>query len=139
MKKIILSLVLVLSLVSCSLDDGEESKVVYDKMSIVSVEAPDTLMFGKQETFKISFLKKTDCHQFYDIAYSFSENKHYITAIAFKRGEQCEVLEGETQEESFKISIQNREAYSFRFWSGVNEEGEDTFIEKEIPVVSMQQ
>ena len=47
----------------------------------------------------------------------------------------CLMLQDEIVEVNLKFYVTNNGSYIFKFWKGINTQGEDVFYEVEVPVV----
>ena len=143
MKKIALLLLLTFVVNSCSTDDGEP-EVYYELLPIQRCEMPYRMTSGETYEFKMTFRMPTTCH-FYKGVYFEGEGNEKIVAIqsgVYQRND-CQVIdysssvspeyEPVTKEYNFTAGGPGT-VYTFKMWSGKNEQGEDTYYEVIVPV-----
>lgn len=137
MKKIFLFLGIILSFASCSIDDDERTTFVSELVPVVSVEAPDSLVFRGIDTLKITYNKPTTCHVFRGFQTDKKGDTIYIGVVNdVYVQESCEPLTDENKVVPLIFRIEeNRDSYFFKFWKGKDEDGKSIFSETiEIPV-----
>lgn len=133
MKKIALFLVLMTTLLSCSLD--EPDSYTYYVLPIESYTLPETFVKGQSHEIKLKYQKPTACY-IYGGIYYYSENSTRTIGInaSVKNGENCsDTLPPET-EVSFNFTPTTAGVYTFKFYKGEDDAGEDEFEEVEITV-----
>ena len=143
MKKIILLLIAFFALNSCTKDAGENSpKVYYTLVPIYRCNMPYTFTAGETYDFEMFYKQPTSCH-FYKGIY-FEEKPGNVRIVAI----QCGVLESndcvtytdtpemplESKSTKCHFTAQAGEPYVFRFWTGKDDQGEDTYYDIEVPV-----
>lgn len=140
MKKIIFVLLtFVFVLNSCSVDDNEPN-IHYVVLPVSSYSAPDSFAFGETYPIDLYYKRPTTCH-FYEGIYFERVDATRIIGIqcGVRELSGCETLDPETTD-SIKVSMDfiviYHEPYTFKFYKGTNEQGEDIFEEKIIPVVN---
>ena len=119
---------------SCSLEN-DNTLFSFDIVAISEIEIPVEFEINTIVEIKTYYVQKSQCHVFYD--YIFKQIKKneievYLAETYIENG-ACE-QENFKVERSFKLKIQGYDKYSFRFWNGRNEQGENQFITVEVPV-----
>jgi hypothetical protein len=141
MKKIFLLLIVAFALNSCSMPEESSPTVFYQLVPIKSCRMPYRFYVGETYELEMFYRQPTSCH-FYKGIYFEKEGNTRIVAI------QCGVVEssncvtypdGSTateEQKSAKCSFTptGNQPYIFRFWTGKNEQGEDTYYDVEVPV-----
>jgi len=140
MKKIFLFGFIVVAFWSCSLDDSLNDDFYFEILPIESAYVPDEMHFGEVYTINYSYFKPSSCHMFYDLYYVAHSNIRTIAAInkviTGDGNVVCEDLISELEERSFSFVVnKNLGTYVFKFWQGEDENGEDTYLIFEVPVV----
>ncbi|WP_452225525.1 hypothetical protein [Lacinutrix chionoecetis] len=134
MKKL---LILIIGLVtfSCSLSD--DSPTDYQELLPVE-EAVLPEEFVLNETYEITlvYLRPTTCHAFSDIYYLKENNERTVAVIStvFQSNGNCTAL-GTELEATFNFKATQTGSYVFKFWQGEDDNGEDTYLTVEVPVV----
>lgn len=135
MKKLILLLVTITLFSSC-LPDDEGSQVRLELLPIESVEIPQEFALGHTYTITVRYLKPTDCHVYDGIYYERDLNiRTFAVRNAVTINGACLPLSNTIEEQSFDFYVTSNGSYIFKFWQGVNEEGENVYLEYEIPVI----
>lgn len=139
MKKIVLLLLAVIALSSCSLEENEP-QFYYEVLPVESFEVPESVNFGENYEIKMTYKRPTSCH-FYEGCYYKIES--YCTIVGIQTyvldQDACQVTEDEEPiEVSFNFKVESFEnttqPYIFKFYKGKDANGNDIFEEVHIPV-----
>ena len=132
MKKIILLLSLLFIFSSCESDDESYSVVV---LPIASVEIPNAFELGETYPITMRYYKPSNCHANYGIYYKKDLNTR-ICAVKnlMENRNNCDPIQNVLVEETFNFYVTNTGNYIFKFWTGEDTNGNDTFLEYDIPV-----
>lgn len=141
MKNIFALLSLVIFCVSCSLDDTNHSNYSIEPVLIESVETPDYFVEGGIHTVKLYYNKISTCH-FPNGVYYTTEPDNTIVIVAQNvvyHKNDCSMAvpdEDVVQEMSFEFEITKPvgTVYTFKFYQGLDQNGEESFLVIEIPV-----
>ncbi|SDR76780.1 hypothetical protein SAMN04515667_0601 [Formosa sp. Hel1_31_208] len=136
MKKIFLVCFLTFSLLSCSVDD-ETPNFYYEILPIETVDIPDSFVFGSVNEISVSYFRPTGCHVFNNFYYEINENERTVAVVTAVFQEQsCDTFEPESEEVvvSFNFQVTSTDTYTFRFWQGEDDNGNDTYYIVEVPV-----
>lgn len=134
MKKLLIYFVFTV-LLSCSTEDNSQN-FHFDFLPIQEVELPQSFTYGETYTVNVWYHRPTSCYAFDGVYFN---NELNIKTVAI----QTQVFEYDNCEDisddlltmaSFNITISEHENYIFKFWNGVNEFGEDIYLEYDIPV-----
>ncbi|KDN54079.1 hypothetical protein [Flavobacterium seoulense] len=133
MKKIALFLVLMTTLLSCSVD--EPDRYTNYVLPIESYTLPETFKVNTTHEVKLKYQKPTACYNYNGIYY-YSENSTRTIAIYanVKEGDVCSDVLPPLSEVSFNFAPTTKGTYTFKFYKGPDAEGKDTFEEVEIEV-----
>ena len=133
MKKIFLFLSILFMLCSCTID--EEQHFHYELLPVESVEIPNEFQLGETYSIKIRYNRPTSCHSFNGFYYDSYLNTRTIAVrtIVFEQ-DNCTELTNNLVEEIIHFYVTSSGPYTFKFWQGTNDAGEDVFLEYEIPV-----
>lgn len=119
--------------VSC-LDDEPVMNVTYQYRPVDSIQI-DSIYPARQVTEIRTFFTTTNgCQQFFDYDYSAIGNERTVSVITSQiQDTGCTEI---TEAKSFilKFNPENPGLYTFRFWNGKDENGQDTFIIREIQI-----
>lgn len=125
---------------SCTTEDNNP-KVRYELLPVDSCHMPYEFVSGQTYELEMFFKNPTSCH-FYKGIYFEKQGNTRIVAIqsGVVETEGCVAYDnGSTtilQPSSAKCNFTavGHEPYLFKFWTGKNEQGEDTYYEVEIPI-----
>ena len=133
MKKIIFTLLAVVTLSSCLNEDIP--KYQHKVLSIDEAITPVSFKFGEVDTIKVKYTLPNGCHQFRSLYY---QHKDTIRIVAINIIENLETnCTQATIEKEYKFPVKatQKEAYLFKFWKGKDTDGKDVFEEKVVPVI----
>jgi len=132
LKKILIGAFFVIACSACSLDDnGSDSSI--ETLPIKEAVVPDSFEFGKTYTLTVTYDLPDGCHSFYDLYYEYSGDARIVAVNSLVQGSQCvDVIKTESRE--FVVQVQQLEDYTFRFWKGVDNDGNDIFEDIVVPV-----
>lgn len=130
------SLLAILFLVtSCSLDD-DSVKFRTEAVPIVSVEMPESFVYGEQYEIGVTYQRPSTCYSFYNIFLDSEGNQRTVVAVNSVRiGDNCTELEDELVEVSFDFKVIYTDTYVFKFWQGKDDNDNDLYYIVEVPVV----
>ncbi len=138
MKKILLLLGVICLISSCSM---EEDRVKFDIafLPAVAVEVPEYMQPGQTYDFKIKYNRPTDCYYFDGFYYEPDGNAHIVAVQALViRDADCKAIDTLVPEEgTFQVTcspLYTESSYHFKFYKGENANGDQEFMEVEIPV-----
>lgn len=135
MKKFFLILSVLFALSSCDLDD--EPKSEYVLIPVESIEMPISgFNINEVNYIKVRYRRPTSCH-LYDTFYV--EKDGYTRTVAIRavklNGANCEDA---TEEGPFEVELAFKpteiETYTFKFWTGTNDQGVDEYITEEVVI-----
>jgi hypothetical protein len=138
MKRFLLLIVVVIAtLNSCSLDDDNDATQSFDFeiMPIESVEMPQEFMFGATHEIFMDYIKPTSCHVFNDFLYQINGQERIVGIINTLYTDNICAEDPKTVTVSFQFNVTNLETYVFKFYQGEDEEGVDQYLIMEVPVV----
>ena len=138
MKKGILITLAFLSILSCSVNDDDPT-FYFEFIPIENVVMPETFEYGSVYTIEYSYFKHSTCHHFNDLFYEPFNNTRTVAVINRVYYEDtnvsCEELTDQIETRTFQFHVTTGyDSYVFKFWQGVNEEGEDEYLIIEVPV-----
>ena len=138
MKKLILFIVTVFVIASCSLDE-ENPKFYVEFVPIVNVDMPAEFYRGETYEINVQYKRPSDCY-FFDGFYYEEQTGSLMVAVQTLviENAQCDPLdmaEPETASFSFTCPGYAQQSYVFKFYTGENEMSIGNFIEMEVPVV----
>lgn len=134
MKKIILLFAGLLLFYSCLNNNDNEINFTYEFLPIDEYTTPDSFTFGEKDTIKVKYTLKNGCYSFDNIHYEYQDTARIVAVKAFiKLDEACaEVI---TQNEyKFIVTPNQQQDYVFKFYKGLDANGENIFEEVVVPV-----
>ncbi|MGB3775377.1 MAG: hypothetical protein WA951_08985 [Leeuwenhoekiella sp.] len=133
MKKVFLVLMLMGVILSCSINDDEGQDVNFEFVSITNADLPDTLIFGNRYTFPITS-EVSDCSTYYGLRVDPQDSIRFVAAVnTVREGVDCSGTT-DTIVNNLDFEVIYNYTYVFKFLTGVNANGENTYITKNIPV-----
>ncbi|WP_405610138.1 hypothetical protein [Polaribacter sp. Asnod1-A03] len=133
MKKLTLLLFGLIVFSSC-LKDSDTLNYTYEYLPIDEAITPDSFTFGEVDTIHIKYSLPSYCYSFDRIYYETQDTTRIVAVTAFVDLE-ADCAEAIVQEE-YKIPIlaTQEEDYVFKFFKGVDSDGENIFDEIIVPV-----
>lgn len=136
-KKIAFSLMLftALTFLGCSLGDEQEN-FHFVALPITSVEMPESFVLNETYEIKVTYLRESDCEYFegFDILKEDTTVRN-VAAIGsmLSDSDTCKEISQEI-ETSFNFIVLYNQTYTFKYFTGNDENGDAQFIEIEVPV-----
>jgi len=134
MKKILVLIICMIAL-SCSLGDDTPDNY-QELLPVENVIIPEEFILNETYEISISYLRPTACHGFDDIYYRQEDNSRIVAVIStvFINNNNCSTLNTEL-EVTFNFKATQSGIYIFKFWQGKDDNGNDTYLNIEVPVV----
>ena len=135
MKKLVLLLLTLFALSSCSLDDDAQN-YYFEVLPVAGFEVPESFVQGRRYAIKTFYKLPTKCHLVNGFYYEREGNTRIVGIQSNVRvADNCEpTVTQELDSLSFNFEVGTEDSYIFKFYKGTNNEGVDTFEEVEIPV-----
>ena len=132
--KISLSLLMVITLMNCNDRNDEDMIQSIDRVKIDSVIiAQDTMAVNTIQSIKTYSNFTTKCEGFYGYDYIYTDQLvRTVSSFKFKTATDCGDEVARSSQINFQPQIPGN--YIFKFWTGKNAAGENTWIEKIITV-----
>ncbi|WP_272150980.1 hypothetical protein [Tenacibaculum aiptasiae] len=132
MKKLTL-IILTIMIASCSANDPDYQ---FKLLTIKDATVPASFKFGDIDTVKVVYDLPNACHSFHSLYYQYKDTTR-IVAIRSVETLQSNCSQATIERElKFPVQIAQKEDYVFKFWKGKDNNGEDIFEEKVVPVVN---
>jgi hypothetical protein len=132
MKKLILLLSLLFVLNSCDKDETSYSVVA---LPVESVVIPSAFDLGETYAITMKYYRPTNCHSDYGIFYDKDLNiRTCAVKNVLENRNNCSEIQNVLVEETFNFYVTNTGNYIFKFWTGEDANGNDTFLEYDVPV-----
>ena len=125
---------LALSLESCKLeDDGVNFRFV--ALQILSADLPESFDLNETYEITVTYLRPSACVIFegFDVTSEATTTRN-VVAIGTDYYEQNCTQATEELEATFNFIVLYEGTYLFRFWTGEDENGEQQYLEIEVPV-----
>ena len=125
---------LAFGLSSCKLED-DSVNFRFVPLQIVSADLPDSFTLNETYEIRVQFLRPSACVFFegFDITKEGTTTRN-VVAIGTEFYEQACTLAVEEQEATFNFIVLYEDPYLFRFWTGEDENGNQQYLEIEVPV-----
>lgn len=139
MKKIALvTLIIILTLTSCSLDDGQSGHDFYlEVMPIESVEVPEYFVLGETYQINVTYIQPSNCYYFNDFIYEINGQQRTVAVVNTVYNIDNNTCAEEPEEVTvhFDFQVNASDTYLFKFYQGEDENGEDQYYLVEVPVM----
>ena len=119
---------------SCSLDDGPNFYFV--PLQIVGAELPDSFDLGETYQIRVQYNQPDACTAFagFDVIDQDTTVRN-VVVLGTRRTDQDVCAEMvEEKSATFNFIVRYSQPYTFRFWQGESANGEQTYLEVEVPV-----
>jgi hypothetical protein len=135
MKKVVILFLLFISIQSCSVTD-EGDKFSFENVAIESVIVPDHFDLGLEHEIVVNYFRPTSCHIYDGINFDKDLNVRIISVRnSVFEGPSCAPLDEVLVTQTFNFKATNNGSYIFKFWNGLDTNGQSVYLEYEIPVV----
>ena len=140
MKKLVTILILTVfaafTFNSCEINDDNSPNYNFEFTAIDSVDLPEAFVLGETKEIKVYYKRPSTCHFENGFYYEKDLNTRTIALqMAVLANSTCQPIEEEVAEASFNFFVSNNGSYIFKFYNGEDAEGQNTFLEYEIPVI----
>jgi hypothetical protein len=138
MKKILSLLALFFLFNSCT-PFGDETNYLYEILPIDSVDIPTEFTLGQTYPITIYYNKPTTCHFFSTLYYDKDLNVRTIAVeSAVKQINNCQdlIAANGASEYTFDFYVTSNGSYIFKFYQGKDANGENIYLEYEVPVTN---
>lgn len=130
-------LLLLAFLTACDLnDDDSGNEMLYAYAPINAVELPESLVLGETYVFEITYTNPSPCHKIFGYEYvpGAASNIFAIVTSYNPDNALCTEEEGDTEVFEWEFTAELNEKHIFKFWQGVDEDGEPVFLTEEVEV-----
>jgi PBP1b-binding outer membrane lipoprotein LpoB len=133
MKRFFLITVIALILTSCSLDD-DSNNFELKTLPIKEAEVPVEFIYGRTYDIMVTYDLPDGCHSFQSLFFQQNANER-IVAINALQDLVSACTEAIIEENhTFELTALQEADYVFKFWKGVDENGDNIFEEVTVPV-----
>jgi len=140
MKKLLFIVLFAIQFTACSRDEnpfGDEFH--FEIIPIEEILMPESFTTGEFYQIDYSYYRPSTCHSFNELYYLAEGDYRTVavinTVLEETNGLVCEPLEDELEWQTlFFECTKDAGVYVFKFWQGVNEDGEDVYQVLEVPV-----
>lgn len=132
----ILAVITSFTFASCELNDDNSPTYNFEFAVIDSVDVPDHFVLGETKEITVYYKRPSTCH--FENGFYYEKNlntRTFALQMAVVNNTTCEPIEEEVvSEASFNFYVSNNGSYLFKFYNGEDANGQNTFLEYEIPV-----
>lgn len=126
-------LILNFGLTSC-LNDETVTNVKYNYKKIDSIQIENINSIREITEIKTFFTQSNSCESFFDYEYLIAENQRIVTIVVANTDYgACQEMTT-SKDEILKFQPEHKGKYIFKFWSGVDENGKETYITQELEI-----
>lgn len=133
MKKIIVLFAGLFLFYAC-LNNDDQVNYGYEILPIDEFTTPESFTFGQKDTVKVKYTLKNGCYNFDNIYYEYQDTARIVgvRAIVYLDENCTDVI---TQREfDIIVTATQEEDYVFKFYKGVDANGDNIFEEAIVPV-----
>lgn len=137
MKKIVSLFALLLILNSCS--PGDDTQYSYRLIPIESIDIPAEFTLGETYPITVHYTVPTSCYHFSSLYYEKDLNVRTIAVEnVVEQRNNCQELSTEdgASTYTFNFYVTSNGTYIFKFYQGKDNQGNDIFLEYEVPVTN---
>ena len=134
MKRVFILILTIFTFSSCSLDDDDNTYVSIETLPIKQAIVPLEFEYGSVYTLKVIYDLPSGCHSFYNLFYQYENTARIIAINSLVNSNQACTEALIEKEYEFEVTVSQRENYIFKFWKGIDNEGDDVFEEIVVPV-----
>ncbi len=131
-KKILIITIVIFTLFSCSLDDDSSFRI--STLPIKEAIVPDSFEFGQFYDITVYYDLPDGCHSFYNLFYQHDGASRIVAINSLVDTESACTLAIIEKEYTFSVEATQEEDYTFKFWKGTDNNGDDIFVEVIVPV-----
>lgn len=134
MKRIVFILSVFFLVTSCDVgDDG--SSVLYSYVAVQNVDIPDSFELGKTYDIEVEYVLPNDCFAFSGFeVFASNPNTRTVRPVAFTNQDNCPDKSTSLEKRNLKFQVIRAEDYLFKFLTGVDDQGQEVFMEFTVPV-----
>lgn len=120
---------------SCN-DDDDSHDYHYEYVNVTSVELPDEFTHGRTYRINVTIELPSSCYYFYNqYEYKYEGTSRLIYPISHVDDYEICTPNVTTTTFSIPVEVLQKEPYIFKFYQGEDEDGQDTFLTVEVPVI----
>lgn len=137
MKKIVSLFALLLILNSCS--PGDDTQYSYRLIPIESIDIPAEFTLGETYPITVHYTVPTSCYHFSSLYYEKDLNVRTIAVEnVVEQRNNCQELSTAdgARTYTFNFYVTSNGTYIFKFYQGKDDQGNDVFLEYEVPVTN---
>jgi len=142
MKRLIFAFVTLLSLNSCSVDD-DTANTTYELAKITGNDLPENFVFGETYSIDVNYVLPSSCNSFAGIdarregSSPEQRRRIYVGVLSLSNNNpNCDNSAPANESSSnFPISIDERDDYTFYFWTGIDSNDQPIYSEVVVPVL----
>lgn len=136
-KKIVSLLALFFILNSCS--PGDDNQYSYRLIPIESIDIPAEFTLGETYPITVHYTAPTSCYYFSSLYYNKDLNVRTIAVEnVVEQRNNCQDLSATdgARTHTFNFYVTSNGSYVFKFYQGKDDQGNDVFLEYEVPVTN---
>ena len=135
MKRLIIILSVFVFLTGCSLEDDNASNFEFQVMPIESVNMANSFVKGNTYVISMTYTAPSSCYEFYNFSYQVEGHERTIAVVNTVYNDPACELDPKQVEVSMDFMVTGDDVYVFKFFQGIDEEGEDHYYVVEVPVI----
>lgn len=118
---------------SCSIENDEGVPFTYEIAKVNNVQFPEFFVFGQTHDIVVQYEQPSTCHLFSGFEVVTDLNVRTVNAVtAVLATGDCMDLENHIEEQVLQFRATSNGSFVFKFFAGLNPNGEPQYIEREI-------
>jgi len=132
MKRYLLLFLTIATLLSCN---DNEDDYHFEYIPVVSADVPSEFTHGQTYRLKVTYQIPNSCFSIYSYDYLYNDTERMIAPIALANDSQT--CDDNSYEGVFHINVEalQTEPYIFKFWQGIDAQGDPIYLIIEVPVI----
>lgn len=135
MKRLLLFILLISNLVSCSKDHDNLPNFHYELIAVDEMVIPDTVDYEEELDFTLKYTLPNGCYSYNNLIYTKQDSTRVVAIRAFVNDEINCTQATIPEEQTFKLTVSQKEDYIFKLWKSVDVDNKDIFEEKIVRVL----
>lgn len=134
-KNFLIATLIISTLFSCSLDDnGNNSNLSLKTLPIKEFIVPDSFDFSESYEITVFYDLPDECHSFRNLFYQHQGTSRIVAVNSLVDDTSNCTLAIIEKEFTFIVNVTQSQDYTFKFWKGTDNNGDDIFEEVIVPV-----
>ena len=129
------ALLIMATATSCNIENDSSANFFTEITPIQTVDVPDEFVLGETYEIFLTYNRPSECYEFNNILFDVNGNERAVIIVntVYTDISCAEVTEPATV--SFDFVVVSPDTHIFKFYQGLDEQGQDQYLFVEVPVV----